>query len=129
MYKVFIIKSLIGLVIFTSSCTKEKPTTGNYYATFNYNVPQGITKSADIEITESSKNNIAINGSVLNKNGKKIEGTITNLTFSPFGVHINGEWSHKVFSKNYLIKGTFTETYSQGANQYQSSGTFEIKSK
>lgn len=128
MKKTIILTSLLGLMIFTVSCKKEKPTTGHYYGTFNYNVPQGIIKTGEIEITESSKDKIVINDSELIKDGKKIEGNITNLSFSQFGVYIKGEWSHKLFSKNYLIKGTFTETYYQGGNQYQNSGTFEIKS-
>ena len=53
---------------------------------------------------------------------------IDNVTFSQFGIDIIGEWSHKIFSKEYVISGTFTETYYQGGNQYQNSGTFEIKS-
>ena len=127
MKKTIILTSLIGFM-YTVSCTKEKPITGHYYGTFNYDVPQGIIKTAEIEITESSKDKIVINGSELNKDSKKIEGNIANLSFSQFGVYIKGEWSHKLFSKNYLIKGTFTETYYQGGNQYQNSGTFEIKS-
>ena len=128
MKKTIILTLLIGLMVFTVSCTKEKPPTGHYYGTFNYEVPQGIIKTAEIEITESSKDKIIINDSELNKDSKKIEGNIANLSFSQFGIYIKGEWTHKLFSKNYLIKGTFTETYYQGGNQYQNSGTFEIKS-
>ena len=128
MKKTIILTSLIGLLVFTVGCTKEKPPTGHYYGTFNYDVPQGITKTAEIEITESSKDKIVINDSELKKDGKKIEGNIANISFSQFGVYINGEWSHKLFSEDYVIEGTFTETYYQGGNQYQNSGTFEIKS-
>lgn len=118
----------IFLIVFGIGCSKEKPSIGNYYGTFTYNTPQGAVKTAEIEITESSKNKIIINGSELTKDGKKIEGKIKNISFSQFGVDIDGEWSHKLFSKEYLIKGTFTENYYQGGNQYQNSGTFEIKS-
>ena len=117
----------IFLIVFGLGCSKEKPSIGNYYGTFTYSTPQGVVKTAEIEITESSKNKIIINGSELTKDGKKIEGKIENISFSQFGVDIYGEWS-KLFSKEYLIKGTFTENYYQGGNQYQNSGTFEIKS-
>lgn len=118
----------ICIIIFATSCSKEKPSVGDYYGTFTYSTPSGIVKTAEIEITESSKNKIVINGSELDKDGKNIEGKIENISFSQFGVDINGEWSHKLFSKNYKIEGTFTEDYYQGGNSYQNSGTFEIKS-
>ncbi|NEN25705.1 hypothetical protein G3O08_19635 [Cryomorpha ignava] len=118
----------IFIIIFATSCNKEKPSNGDYYGTFTYNNPSGIIKTAEIEITESSKNKIVINGSELEKDGKKIEGKIENISFSQFGVDINGEWSHKLFSKNYKIEGTFTEDYYQGGNAYQNSGTFKITS-
>ncbi len=118
----------ICLIFFGIGCSKEKPSIGNYYGIFTYSTPQGVIKTAEIVITESSKNKIIINGSELTKDGKKIEGKIENISFSQFGIDLNGEWSHKLFSKNYLIKGTFTETYYQGGNQYQNEGTFEIKS-
>jgi hypothetical protein len=118
----------ICLIFFGIGCSKEKPTIGNYYGTFNYSAPQGVVKTAEIEITESSKNRIIINGSALTKDGKKIEGKIENISFSQFGIDINGEWSHKLFSKEYSIKGNFTEDYYQGGNQYQNEGTFVIKS-
>lgn len=120
--------SSIILLVFGIGCSKEKPITGNYYGIFTYSTPQGVVKTAEIEITESSKNKIVINGSELSKNGKKIKDKIENISFSQFGVDIDGEWSHKLFSKEYSIKGNFTEVYYQGGNQYQNSGTFEIKS-
>lgn len=49
------------------------------------------------------------------------------LDFGSF-VNIEGEWNHKLFSKNYTIKGTFTQIKYQGGNQYLYSGTFKIKS-
>ena len=118
----------IFLIVFGLGCSKEKPSIGNYYGTFTYNSPQGVVKTAEIEITESSKNKIIINGSELTKDGKKIEGKIENISFSQFGVDIDGEWSHKLFRKEYTIKGAFTETYYQGGNTYENSGTFVIKS-
>lgn len=118
----------ICIIISATSCNKEKPDVGDYYGTFTYSNPPDIVKTAEIEITESSKNKIVINGSELDKDGKHIEGKIENISFSQFGVSIDGEWSHKLFSKNYKIEGTFTEDYYQGGNTYQNTGTFEIKS-
>lgn len=120
--------SCICLIVFGIGCSKEKPSIGNYYGTFTYSTPQGVVKTAEIKITESSRNKIIINSSELSKDGKKIGGKIENISFSQFGVDIDGEWSHKLFSKDYLIKGNFTEYYYQGGSQYQNSGTFEIKS-
>lgn len=120
--------SIICLIVLNTACSKEKPSIGKYFGIFTYNAPQGLVKTAEIEITESSKSKIAINGSELSKDGKKIEGKIENISSSQFGVEINGEWSNKLFSKKYLIKGNFTEVYYQGGNQYQNEGTFEIKS-
>lgn len=116
------------MLIFAGSCKKDKPLAGRYYGILNYDAPQGVVRTAEIEITESNKDVIIINGSELNKDGKKIEGHIANLSFSSHGIWIVGEWSHKLCSKTYLINGTFTEYYSQGGNDYQNTGTFEIKS-
>lgn len=120
--------SSLFLIAIGIGCSKEKPSIGNYYGTFTYSTPQGLVKTAEIEITESSKNKIIINGSELTKDGKKIEGKIENISISQFGINIDGEWSHKFISKEYLIKGNFTEDYYQGGSQYQNSGTFLIKS-
>lgn len=125
MKKVLLIPFILFLFL---GCSKEKPRVGNYYGVFTYTNPEGLVKGAEMEITESTKNKVIINGYQLTKDGKKIEGTL-NHSSSSFGVTINGEWSHRIFSKDYKINGTFTENYYQGGGQYQSSGTFEIKSK
>ena len=123
---------IIFILLFTSllvsSCEKEKPSAGDYIGIFSYEIPQGLVKTAYIEISNPTQNSITINGSKVSKKNEKIEGHIDNVTFSQFGIDIIGEWSHKIFSKEYVISGTFTETYYQGGIQYQNSGTFEIKS-
>jgi len=123
---------IIFILLFTSllvsSCEKEKPSAGEYIGIFSYEIPQGLVKTAYIEISNPTQNSITINGSKVSKKNEKIEGHIDNVTFSQFGIDIIGEWSHKIFSKEYVISGTFTETYYQGGNQYQNSGIFEIKS-
>ena len=123
---------IIFILLFTSllvsSCEKEKPSAGEYIGIFSYEIPQGLVKTAYIEISNPTQNSITINGSKVSKKNEKIEGHIDNVTFSQFGIDIIGEWSHKIFSKEYVISGTFTETYYQGGIQYQNSGTFEIKS-
>ena len=123
---------IIFILLFTSllvsSCEKEKPSAGDYIGIFSYEIPQGLVKTAYIEISNPTQNSITINGSKVSKKNEKIEGHIDNVTFSQFGIDIIGEWSHKIFSKEYVISGTFTETYYQGGIQYQNSGIFEIKS-
>jgi hypothetical protein len=124
------IKSILNLlisIILITSCSKQKPIIGNYYGIFNYDMPQGFSRGAAISITESLKNKIVINGSELLKDGRNIEGVVGYIP-NMSSVYIKGEWTHKLFNKNYVIKGTFTETYYQGGIQYQNSGTFEIKS-
>ena len=123
-----IIFILLSTSLLVSSCEKEKPSAGDYIGIFSYEIPQGLVKTAYIEISNPTQNSITINGSKVSKKNEKIEGHIDNVTFSQFGIDIIGEWSHKIFSKEYVISGTFTETYYQGGNQYQNSGIFEIKS-
>lgn len=118
---------LVFFICFTLiSCSKDKPESGSYAGYFHYESPQSFDEYSNIEITESTKDYITINGSKLQKDGKKISGMIDVLDFGSF-VDINGEWSHKIFSKKYTIKGTFTQIKYQGGNQYEFSGTFEIK--
>ena len=107
---------------------KEKPSAGDYIGIFSYEIPQSLVKTAYIEISNPTLNSITINGYVLSKENKKIEGMIDYLSGVGSYIYINGEWSHTIFSKEYVISGTFTETYYQGGNKYQNSGTFEIKS-
>lgn len=128
MKKLTLLSAVLCILILIGSCSKKKPHIGNYYGTFTYDIPTGITNFAEIEITESSADKIIINNSELQKNGKKISGRIVYLPFSQFGINIKGKWSHKLFSKEYSIKGSFTEDYYQGGGQYQNSGTFIIKS-
>ena len=119
---------IISLCMLFISCNKEKPKTGMYAGFFHYESPQIFDKYSQIEISDSNSDYIIVNGSKLKKNGKKISGMIDVLDFGSF-VQIEGEWSHKLFSKNYTIKGTFTQTiYYLGGNQYQYTGTFVIKS-
>ncbi|MEO0075701.1 MAG: hypothetical protein ABIK31_06305 [candidate division WOR-3 bacterium] len=119
--------TILLMLIFNIGCKKNRPIAGEYFGIFTYSIPQGLVKTAYIEISNPSKTSITINGFVVKKNGKKIEGkigSVGNMT----DVFINGEWSHNLFSNQYKIIGNFTETYYQGGNEYQNSGTFEIKS-
>lgn len=134
--------TFIVTILIVLSCSKEKPIVGNYIGVFNYENSTNLTeKTIWLKIEESEKDYVLIgrtdyNGNLTSsildtlykKNKKNIEGKIPSNGNGP--IYIKGEWSHKLFSKKYLIKGTFTETYySQGgSNQYQYSGTFEIKS-
>ena len=128
MKKNIIIFILLFTSLLVSSCEKEKPSAGEYIGIFSYEIPQGLVKTAFIEISNPTLNSITINGYVLSKENKKIVGMIDYLSGVGSHIYINGEWSHQIFSKEYVISGTFTETYYQGGNQYQNSGIFEIKS-
>ena len=123
-----IIFILLITSLLVTSCEKEKPSAGEQIGIFSYEIPQGLVKTAYIEISNPTLNSITINGYVLSKENKIIEGMVDYLSGVGSYIYINGEWSHKIFSKEYVISGTFTETYYQGGNQYQNSGTFEIKS-
>lgn len=142
MKKTIISISLVSLIIFSGNCTKEKPPIGNYIGVFDFENSTNLAdKTVWLRIEETEKDYILIgttdyNGNLtsalldtLYKKGKNnIEGKVPSNDNGL--IYIKGEWSHKLFSKKYLIKGTFTEThYAQGgSNQYQNSGTFEIKS-
>lgn len=128
MKKELLILAILFTLLLVTSCEKEKPTAGEYFGTFTYEVPPGILKTAYIEISNPTKNSITINGYEVSKDDQKIEGMIDYLSGVGSYIYINGSWSHKLFSNEYIISGTFTETYYQGGNQYQNSGTFEIKS-
>lgn len=117
---------ILTLCIISLSCAKEKPKPGQYVGSFHYQSPQMFDEYSQIEISESKADYIIINGSKLKKDGKTISGMIEVLDFGSF-VQIEGDWSHKPFSKNYTIKGTFTQIKYQGGNQYEFTGTFEIK--
>lgn len=110
------------------SCSKNKPESGSYAGYFHYEYPQSFDEYSSIEVTEPTKDHIVINGSKLQKDGKKISGMIYALDFGSF-VEINGEWSHNVFDKKYTIKGTFTQIKYQGGDEYEFGGTFSIKTK
>lgn len=120
--------SFFVILFILLSCNKKKPNEGEYTAIFTYDVPQGLVRSDAVTLSDVTDNSVSINGSILTKSDKHIEGLIQNLSFSQFGIFISGEWSHKVFSKKYIIKGNFTETYYQGGSEYHNTGKFEIKS-
>ncbi len=110
-----------------TGCTKDKPAPGRYRATFIYEMPTELAKYTDgIEISDPSENSISINGSILSKNGKKIEGEIISLPGVGSYIHIDGEWSKKFLQSEYKISGAFTQRYSQHGGEFQSSGHFEI---
>jgi hypothetical protein len=126
--RLFYNSTIIFILFFSIGCSKNKPNSGQYYGVFTYLNPQGLQKIAFIDICNSTKTTISINGFLVKKDGKRIEGkigSVGNLT----DVFIWGEWSHNLFSKEYKIIGNFTETYFQGGNEYKNSGTFELKLK
>ena len=67
---------IIFILLFTSllvsSCEKEKPSAGEYIGIFSYEIPQGLVKTAYIEISNPTQNSITINGSKVSKKNEKI---------------------------------------------------------
>jgi hypothetical protein len=53
---------------------------GEYIGIFSYEIPQSSVKTAYIEISNPTLNSITINGYVLSKENKKIEGMIDYLS-------------------------------------------------
>jgi len=117
---------IISLCIILFGCNKEKPPIGRYLATFNYENPQGLVKLGYLDITESTKNTLTINGSIVQKDGKSITGSF--LVYSTGYFYIDGTWSKKLFSNNYKIKGSFTQTYHEGGQSFTNYGSFTIES-
>lgn len=124
----YILFSIVLSILFINgSCNKNKIIAGEYIGIFTYSSPQGLVKTASFEVSSPTNKTIKINGFEIKKDGKIIEGKIGclgNMT----DVFISGELTHRFLSKENKIIGNFTETYHQGGNEYQNSGTFEIKS-
>lgn len=140
MKKMILYSTLLLTLIFINGCKKEKPATGIYVGTFNYNYPNNWPdKTIWYKISDSNKDYFLIGTSdyqgnlisayqdTVYKDKKEVNGKVpSNSGVGPF--KIKGEWSHKLFSKNYIIEGDFTQTeYTQGG-VFTYSGTFEIKS-
>lgn len=87
----------------------------------------GQEASGPVTISESSKDRVIIEGSELRKDGKIIKGTIYGLSFSNGSFTIEGECSHKLFSNNFKIEGTFRKTaHYLGGPHNHFFGTFTI---
>ena len=117
----------IFLLVFSFGCEKNRPISSEYFAVFTYSIPQGLIKTAFVNISNPTESSITINGFNVKKDGKNIEGIIGSVG-NLSDVFISGKWSHKLFSKEYKIIGNFIETYYQGGIEFQNTGTFEIKS-
>lgn len=144
MKKIVVLKTLIGLLVFFSSCKKQKMPLGKYSFTFKYTGEVYTTTPPTLyyEIVESTRDYIVLGGSyqdTLYKEGKNITGTLTyygpipgmglSTYYSPF--HITG-----VYDKSkgiYYINGTFVSKIftpnpeEQRMDSVDTSGTFEFK--
>ena len=143
MKKIVVLITFIGLLVFFSSCKKQKMPLGKYSFTFKntgcvYTTPPTLY----YEIMESTRDYIVLGGSyqdTLYKEGKDITGTITyhgpipgmglSTYYSPF--QITG-----VYDKSkgiYFINGTFVSKVfipnpeEQRMDTVDTSGTFEFK--
>lgn len=121
--RLFFLSILFALIF--SGCKKEKPPVGQYWMYLVYN--SGYEASGPVEIMESTKDRIVINGSELVKNDKWIKGPMSGSPFSMGTLIIEGKWSHRLFSKNYKIEGEFEEVVQNPNGHYHDFGTFTIK--
>ena len=123
MYRTLLL--LIASFVFFTGCKKDKPPAGSYWMYIRYST--GQEASGPVTISESSKDKIIIENSELRKDGKNISGTIYSLSFSNGSFTIDGECSHKLFSNNFKIEGTFRKTaYYLGGPHNHFFGTFKI---
>jgi hypothetical protein len=118
---------VLAILFFNGSCNKNRINAGEHIGIFTYSNPQGLVKTASFEVSNPTEKTIKINGFEIKKDGEIIEGKIGSLG-NMTDVFISGKLTHRVFSKENKIIGNFTERYHQGGNEYQNSGTFEIKS-
>ncbi len=140
MKKYILLFFTIWFSIIIGSCKKEKPATGIYIGTFNYDSPNNWPdKTIWYKISDSNKDYFLIGTSdyqgnlisayqdTIYKDKKEVNGKVpSNSGIGPY--KIKGKWSHKLFSKDYIIEGDFTQTeYTQGG-VFTHFGTFIIKS-
>ncbi len=135
MKKIILIFPLAVLLFL--SCSKEKPPTGLYIGDFfgttyssNGNTSKKSLVGILLEITETDKNHILINGASLEKNGRKIKGVLNLQFHSGDLITIDGKW--KKIDGSYVIKGNFTSSYlftnAQPPTTLPVKGTFKIES-
>ncbi len=105
----------ISLLFLFFSCNKEKPTKGSYVGDFfgTYQLDNGSIQEKNLlgvqfEITEVTKDYIIISGAKLEKNKKRIKGTL-NKHFD-FGDFIKIDGRLKKEKGHYIIEGDFTST-------------------
>ena len=126
MIRSIIVFAFSAFITFTfSACKKETPPTGEYWIYLTYD--GGYEDGGPVEITESNKNTVVINGAELVKDGKRVKGPMSGSPFVMGTLIIDGEWSNKLFSKDYKIEGEFEEIVQNPNGHYHSYGAFTIK--
>lgn len=104
-FKILIV--FFGLMVF--GCLKNKPAPGRYSCFFTFTYPEQKEWWRILEITEATSEYIIIKGMKLQKKGKHISGMY--FDDEDFAIYrIDGELSHKAFSKKVTLKGTFIRT-------------------
>lgn len=118
----------LGVLLLFAGCAKEKPRAGLYWAEFYTTDDKGlnVTKAdSGVRIDSPTESSLSINGSLLQKNGNQITGTVAqtkafNLTTG--GLTLDGTWKQK--GAYYKINGNFTAYTVTGI----SAGTFRMES-
>lgn len=118
----------ISLVFVLASCNKDKPMVGQYMVTFRSTSPLPETRSIFVDITSVNRTKVTINGFELRKSGRVIDGEFESDEVPNSVFKIDGSWNKTAFRQEYSIIGRFTEQYTIGGNEYESSGTFEMTS-
>ena len=122
--------------VFATSCSKTNPPTGAYVGKFEGEYLRYEKKEAlvlggvELQITESDKDHIIINGSRLEKNGKKIKGTLKDVSFNQGGSPITIDGKRIRNDGHFDIEGTFESTIIVSKNPWVVStitGTFIIE--
>ena len=140
MKKYILLSFTLGLLIIAGSCKKETPPTGIYIGTFSYDYPNNWSdKTIWYKISDANKDYFLIGTSdyqgnlspgyqdTIYRDKKEVKGKVpSNSGTGPY--KINGDLSHKLFSKDYTIEGDFTQTQSTQGGVFTYSGTFVIKS-
>jgi len=105
--------ALITLLLLFSACDKDRPRRGLYWGEFYANDSTGapyVRYDHSINISDPSESTLTINGSVLDKKGKAVNGQMgfTKAFPNSAGLVLSGKW--RVKNGYYIIDGDFNTT-------------------
>ena len=135
MNKLYSIIAFLVIISTLASCSKNNPPTGAYIGKFEGNYMRYekeenlVLGGVQLQITETDNDHIIINGSRLEKDGKKIKGTLNDVFFNQGGSPITIDGKRVRNNGHYDIEGTFESTIIVSKNPWVESvitGTFTI---